>query len=230
LESNLLERDIPNDGIFFGRLAIDANPPCATRGVLPLAQRILGYNASRTKIYAIAVFGDTVNVLEYNPSTFALLTKRMLFRRSGEATPVFYYDSNTNDFFIAEFNYAVLRHYDLDNVSITSAGPVPTVPASFALYQNYPNPFNPSTRIPFSVPGSGLPAGQAGFVSLKVYDILGRDVATLVNENLPPGSYEVTFDASGLPSGVYFYRLTVRSTAGGQAAVFVETKKLVVMR
>jgi hypothetical protein len=63
-----------------------------------------------------------------------------------------------------------------------------------------------------------------------VYDLLGREVATLVNENLPPGSYEVKFDASGLPSGVYFYRLTVRWTAGGQAAVFVETKKLVVMR
>jgi len=78
----------------------------------------------------------------------------------------------------------------------------------FLLRQNYPNPFNPSTRIPFSVRDSGLPAGQAGFVSLKVYDLLGREVRTLVNENLQPGSYEVTFSADGLASGVYFYRLT----------------------
>jgi hypothetical protein len=78
----------------------------------------------------------------------------------------------------------------------------------FLLQQNYPNPFNPSTRITFSVRDSGLPAGQAGFVSLKVYDLLGREVRTLVNENLQPGSYEVTFSADGLASGVYFYRLT----------------------
>jgi hypothetical protein len=75
------------------------------------------------------------------------------------------------------------------------------VPAEFVLEQNYPNPFNPATRIPFAVRGSG-------FVSLKVYDVLGREVRTLVNENLPPGSYEVTFDAEGLASGVYIYRLT----------------------
>jgi len=125
-----------------------------------------------------------------------------------------------------------------ENVRLTSVGET-SLPnaASFSLGQNYPNPFNPSTRIRFSVRGLGFEESGSGFrvqgsrlVTLKVYDLLGREVATLVNENLPPGSYEVTFDASGLPSGVYFYRLTVRSTAGGQAAVFVETKKLVVMR
>ena len=110
------------------------------------------------------------------------------------------------------------------------------VPREYRLFQNYPNPFNPSTRIRFSVRGSGLPAGQAGFeesgsgfmvqgsrlLTLKVYDLLGREVATLVNENLPPGSYEVTFDASGLPSGVYFYRL--------RAGEFTQTKRMVLMR
>ncbi len=74
------------------------------------------------------------------------------------------------------------------------------LPQSARLYQNYPNPFNPSTRIPFSVRGSG-------FVSLKVYDVLGREVATLVNDNLQPGTYEVTWDATHQTSGVYFYQL-----------------------
>jgi hypothetical protein len=96
------------------------------------------------------------------------------------------------------------------------------IPVSFSLSQNYPNPFNPATRIDF-----GLPAGQAGFsgsgfVSLKVYDVLGREVATLVNEEMKPGTYMRSFDGTGIPSGVYFYRLE----AGG----FTQTKKLVLLR
>jgi len=105
-------------------------------------------------------------------------------------------------------------------------------PLEFVLEQNYPNPFNPATRIPFSVRGPG----QAGFeesgsrfmvqgsrlVTLKVYDVLGREVATLVNEQLQPGRYEVTFDASALGSGVYFYQM--------KAGSFVATRKLVILR
>jgi hypothetical protein len=89
------------------------------------------------------------------------------------------------------------------------------LPSEYELCQNYPNPFNPSTEIGFRV--SGL-----GFVSLKVFDAMGREVATLVNERRAPGSYSVRFDANGLVSGVYFYRL--------QAGSFVETKKLMVLR
>ncbi len=81
-------------------------------------------------------------------------------------------------------------------------------PASFRLYQNYPNPFNPTTVIGFDVPSSG-------FVSLKIYDVLGREVRTLVDKVEEPGSYSVSFDASSLPSGVYFYRLV----AGNQTKV-----------
>jgi hypothetical protein len=90
-----------------------------------------------------------------------------------------------------------------------------SIPGSFALAQNYPNPFNPTTRIGFRIQVSG-------FTSLKVYDMLGRELRTLVNENLESGSYEALFDATGLASGVYLYRLT----AGGQ----VETKRLILMR
>jgi hypothetical protein len=92
------------------------------------------------------------------------------------------------------------------------------LPTTFALGQNYPNPFNPSTKIKFSIP---VGTGHAPSL-LRVYDALGREVATLVNENLPPGRYEVTFDAEGLASGVYLYRL--------QAGEFTQTKRMVVMR
>ena len=93
-----------------------------------------------------------------------------------------------------------------------------TSPASFALEQNYPNPFNPTTNIRFSVQVSGL-------VVLKVFNLLGSEVATLVNENLNAGSYETTFAAgsvNGLASGTYFYRL--------QSGASVQTKKLVLMK
>jgi hypothetical protein len=79
----------------------------------------------------------------------------------------------------------------------------PSLPAGLMLAQNYPNPFNPSTHIRFEV-------GGLGFVSLRVYDVLGREVATLVNEIKPPGEYSVAWDATGFPSGVYFYRLTTK--------------------
>lgn len=95
---------------------------------------------------------------------------------------------------------------------------------SYALYQNYPNPFNPTTVIKFSVPyseGSGFSRG-VGLVNLKVYEITGREVQTLVNETLQPGSYEVTFDGSGLNSGVYFYQLTTGN--------FIETRKMILIK
>jgi hypothetical protein len=75
------------------------------------------------------------------------------------------------------------------------------IPSKYKLYQNYPNPFNPRTVIGYSLLKNGN-------VVLKVYDVLGKEVATLVNEKQSPGVYEVTFDGSGLASGMYFYRLT----------------------
>lgn len=75
----------------------------------------------------------------------------------------------------------------------------------YQLYQNYPNPFNPNTKISFVI---NTPVGMMNFVTLKVYDLLGNELATLVNEEKPAGKYEVEFIASGLPSGVYYYKIT----------------------
>jgi hypothetical protein len=86
---------------------------------------------------------------------------------------------------------------------------------SYTLLNNYPNPFNPSTKISWQ-----LPAG--GQVSLKVYDLLGNEVAALVNEEKPSGIYEVIFEASDLASGVYFYQLKTGS--------FAQTKKMLLLK
>ena len=95
-------------------------------------------------------------------------------------------------------------------------------PKSFELYQNYPNPFNPTTKIKYSIPASINPSREGTLVQLKIYDILGREIKNLVNEKQNPGTYEVTLNASDLPSGIYFYRL--------QAGSFTETKKIVLIK
>jgi hypothetical protein len=104
------------------------------------------------------------------------------------------------------------------------------LPDGFVLYQNYPNPYNPSTKIKYTIPSVGTSLMK--FVHLKVYDILGNEVATLVNEEQSPGDYEVEFSAIGgsasggnvysLPSGIYFYQL--------KAGSFIQTKKMVLIR
>jgi hypothetical protein len=91
----------------------------------------------------------------------------------------------------------------------------------FELDQNYPNPFNPTTHFRFTVPEADASLAQR-FVTLKVFDVLGKEVATLVNGEMNPGRYTLQWDAGNLPSGVYFYRL--------QAGHFAETKKLVLMK
>jgi hypothetical protein len=92
---------------------------------------------------------------------------------------------------------------------------VSDVPHEFMLFQNYPNPFNPATAISYQLLAYD-------FVNLKVYDVLGREVAILVNAEQSPGRYQVMFDARGLMSGVYFYQL--------RAGSFADTKKLVLVK
>jgi len=105
--------------------------------------------------------------------------------------------------------------------NVTFAGNV-IQPEEIYLSQNYPNPFNPTTTIKYQLP-------EFSFVTLKVYDVLGSEIALLVNEEKPMGSYEVEFDASKLSSGVYFYRLQAVPN-GRQAGSFVVTKKMVLLR
>lgn len=103
----------------------------------------------------------------------------------------------------------------LQGKTLTSVETNVTLPTSFALEQNYPNPFNPSTQIEFQIPRGGL-------VVLEVFDILGRKVATLVNEELAAGRYTRLFDAYLLPSGIYFDRLT--------EGTLVETSKMMLLK
>ena len=116
------------------------------------------------------------------------------------------------------FLFAGMDYYGIyksANKVVTTLNEENTVPSKFELMQNYPNPFNPSTSIEYSVPSNE-------YVLLKVYDLLGNEVNTLVNERQSAGNYEVNFDASNLASGIYFYRI--------QSGSFIQTKKLMLLK
>jgi|GEM_PF-4641407 len=142
-------------------------------------------------------------------------------------------------------NFALLNQMKLMvyyNNIVSGVENIDELPSDFILEQNYPNPFNPTTKIKYSIPASSLnpfSKGEGTFVTLKVYDILGNEVATLVNEEQAPGVYEIEFDVSSsfrlvsagrspdglvrnLPSGIYFYQLRTSN--------FVQTKKMILLK
>lgn len=106
--------------------------------------------------------------------------------------------------------YLVVQDTVITSIALSSR-----IPKEFVLSQNFPNPFNPTTTIEYTI-------SKSSYVTLKVYDILGREIKTLVDEDEQPGYYHATFSAFGLPSGIYFYRL--------QAGTFRETKRLTILK
>jgi hypothetical protein len=143
---------------------------------------------------------STVWVQEAASEIGNILVAMLDYRESDKTLAV---GTHARGVFTGEFDLAV----GVEEVAIR--------PLAFELQQNYPNPFNPSTNIRFTIPVSG-------FTSLTIYDLLGREVTRLVNEVKQPGSYEVTWDASGSATGVYLYQLT--------AGDYVATKKLIFMK
>jgi len=97
------------------------------------------------------------------------------------------------------------------------------LPKNYSLSQNYPNPFNPNTNIEYSVPNWSR-------TTLKVYDVLGSEIITLINEEKPAGVYKINWDASSLSSGVYFYRLQAGDPSTGSGQSFVETRKMILLK
>ena len=113
----------------------------------------------------------------------------------GSLTGIVYYSFN-------QYKFVPRTNADFVNVTLTGVNeqPASVIPASYTLNQNYPNPFNPSTTIRFALP-------TAGQTTLRVYNLLGQEMATLVNDVMPAGVHSVRFNASSLSSGVYFFRI-----------------------
>ncbi|MBS1494633.1 MAG: T9SS type A sorting domain-containing protein [Bacteroidetes bacterium] len=159
----------------------------------------IGYFTSEQKIYKTTNGGTNFNVI-YSRENGVL--NDMKFFGADTAIVSGYYQ-----------NAFILKTTNGGNVFIEQTST--NIPKNFSLNQNYPNPFNPSTTISFQLP-------IAGFISLKVFDINGREVSQLVKENLNEGEYKINFNGAALPSGVYYYKLTVDN--------FSEVKKMVLVK
>jgi N-acetylneuraminic acid mutarotase len=210
----------------------------ATKEPMPIPRAAHASSAVNGKIYVLGG-GERMgsvydNVLEYNPTLDTWKTKTPIpTPRVGPAAcsvggKIYVMGGMDED----NTRLTVVEEYDpaLDITSVVERNGA-SPPVGYSLNQNYPNPFNPTTGIGFRVSG-------VSEVKITVYDVLGRAVAVLVNEEKAPGSYEVKFDGSGVAGGVYLYRLTARQTDGGQAGDastgsaqrFVETKKMLLLR
>ena len=129
------------------------------------------------------------------------------------------HDGEGHTFGFWESRFEDMIEYFLNKVDVVSVNDE-IILDHYKLFQNYPNPFNPSTTIKYSIPS--VETHNHASVQLVVYDILGKEVATLVNKEQQPGSYEVKFNASDLPSGIYFYKISDGS--------FIETKKMLLLK
>jgi photosystem II stability/assembly factor-like uncharacterized protein len=134
----------------------------------------------------------------------------------GTTTETQHYSFIDNDVKPGKYQYK-LKQIDYDGTFEYSQIVEVEIPFvnEFSLSQNYPNPFNPTTNLQYAI-------GSRQFITLKVYDILGREIATLVNDEKPAGEYEVEFDGAGLPSGIYFYQL--------KAGEYIETRKMILLK
>ncbi len=177
-----------------------------TSGTRTQLQKIRFINAQRG--WAIGL-GDIISTTDGGThwTVESLSTKEWLLDHS------FVTEGNTFSLWACGYNGTILRLKD-QLTGVENPGGTNTA-SEYRLFQNYPNPFNPTTTIDFSV-------GTYGHTSLRVYDLLGREVATLLNEEKSPGDYTVTWDPKGVASGVYLYRL--------QAGDFVATKKTLLLR
>jgi photosystem II stability/assembly factor-like uncharacterized protein len=165
----------------------------------------LGYDGSTsTGVWRTTNQGQSWTNFSGGALLATYIVRALAFRTAADST-VYAGVAGTTGFGVYEYTY----------IPVGVSGKNGKIPKDFALYPNYPNPFNPVTNIQYDIP-------KVSDVSLKVYDISGREAAALVNENKLPGSYNVTFDASNLSSGVYFYKLS--------AGDYTKTMKMILVK
>ncbi len=207
--------------VFKGR---EGNRPKIIWGRFPTSGRVVSYKIYRAKGNSQFIeigqvdstkrqFIDSSTIIYDQPhpfSTYADYYVKALYQPTGEGPISVSSASN------------IIRYDQVDGIAIDKLSFNNTQTNNeFRLEQNYPNPFNPTTKIRYSIPTTPV-SHQGRFVTLKVYDVLGNEIATLVNEYKEAGVYETEFNASNLPSGVYIYRISVGE--------FVDVKKMIVIK
>ncbi len=166
---------------------------------------------------------------DYNDSSFTQITLNYILDslevfnveiNKWEQVP--FSNGNSGSTFNVHFHPGGGKLFKINGQSLVGVKDFKKIPTEFKLEQNYPNPFNPTTTIKYSIHVADAKFASTTNVVLKVYDVLGREVRTLVNKEQKPGNYKVNFNAGNLSSGIYFYRLTVNE--------FSQTKKIILLR
>ncbi len=215
--SIILKRDSSyGGGIISGSITADASNPNDSVNVSDIILFAKNIDFDELTYYSIPKQNGSFRINHLPYGKYQLIAQSIGFT-DAVSTSVFDIAPSST-----EFNNIDL-HFTLTSVSDES-----NIPGEFKLFQNYPNPFNPATTIQYSISTPlNPPFGKGGnirgvFVSLKVFDILGREVVTLVNEKQAPGNYSVIFNASNLPSGIYIYQLRING--------LVQAKKMILLR
>ena len=180
----------------------------------------LDYNSAGgiTELPLVTAFhtsdGDVLYKLSSNDSIYTYVSAGAYLNLEFSTTPLLSPSSITD--YVLEINGQVIAIGSKNKLTSKLKNTNPnSISLTYSLSQNYPNPFNPTTKISFALP-------KAGFVTLKIYDILGREIKTLVNEIRQDGNYSVDFNASEFSSGVYFYRI--------QANDFTDVKRMLLVK
>ncbi len=179
------------------------------------------YNAMLNKIFVIGGYDElssalsTVEIITINSDGTLKISNGPSLQYPRKYPMAVSYKDKIYVFGGFDKNNQVVAKVEVFSDTVTTGVPGSNIPGEFALMQNYPNPFNPSTKIKFDLP-------EGSDVKLRVYNVLGEEVATLINGILPAGQHEVKFDASNLASGIYIYRM--------RAGNFVQVKKMLLMK
>ena len=198
------------------------NDPGSPKGVVKIKFPAADINLTGNTLECMLIAEDTITIRGEGKNTgkgnYGFLVTAVDAGGSGDLIKITIWDKLDGDRVIYDnltMNPLAGGYINIINSPFAKGNDEMTLPQNYKLEQNYPNPFNPSTTIKFSVP-------EEAFVTLKIYDILGNEVTTLIDKKEAPGSYEVSFNASKLVSGVYIYAL--------RAGSFTETKKMILMK
>ncbi len=173
----------------------------------------MGAFPDEIKLRVVLNHCDNTIEFQYDNVGFFGLDSTALVGIQGQTNQEYVYVYHAGPYETKPRNNWCVKFYPGSIVSVRDGGNV--VPREFALFQNYPNPFNPTTEIRYQI-------AEVSYVTLKIFDVLGREAATLLNEKKAPGEYSVSWDASTVPSGVYFYRLKTEK--------FSDVKKLILLK
>lgn len=215
--SNIFYYDNVSNTIFIGNKAIDP-VNYSIKGTIALGRKVLGYNQLRSILYTIDVKGDSVFVYENHPVNYSLLNIRFLYKTKNLiGPPVFKYDAVNNDLFITDFNYPIIKHYDLDSLSpIGLINESNNNSSDFEIIKIYPNPFNSSVNIKFKI------SNKSNLI-IKLFDINGKETDIIYNKTASTGRYDINYNfRKNTASGVYFIRFEIDGIIKTIKAVYVK--------